>query len=340
MKNLLLNPQTEINGYLIYTIPYSILSTFADYKDYLIENYLQCFGFINDSNCITFEYEDGIGYNNMFYNSGPLDITFHSYTIGLQMNIKQYIISAIDNNNYVVIFIDEYYVESRPAYQNFHRLHEIMIWGYDDKNFNYLAFDRKLFFSSFPQYQIYDAYKFGYDINIPAATNWISEKSIILIKPKLIQIPYTFSIQRFIKNLEIYLKGEFSASYSSFIISKEKCYIGVYNTNLIKYCIDNPSENVCIIYPAIHAWYESKRNLLDKIKYCYEKVNYKSNKLILDYEIEVKIRSEKIRLSFLKYQESGNLNRDTISLLLNDVFSSEYNLINNIYDELTRLIKK
>jgi len=339
MKKLPLNLQTDINGYLIYTFPYSILNTFAEYKDYLIENYLQCFGFINDSNCITFEYADGVGYNNMFYDSGPLDITFNSYKVGLQLDIKQYIISAIDNNNYVVIFIDEYYLKSRPAYQKFHCLHEIMIWGYDAKKFYYSAFDRKLLISAFPQNQIDDAYRFGYDMNIPAATNWINGKSIILIKPKLIQNPYTFSVKRFIENLKMYLTGDFSASYNSFVISTEKCYIGLYNTNLIRYCVDNPSETIYTLYPAIHAWYESKRNLLGKIRYCYEKINYENNKLILDYESNVKTQSDAIRLSFLKYTESGKLNRDTISLLLNNLFISESNIVNAIHDELSGFVR-
>jgi len=347
MKNLPLSPQTEINGYLFYTLPYTILYTFPQYKDYLMERYLQCYGYVDERNCMIFGYADGVGYHgDMFYDSGPLDIIFHSYTVGIQLDIQKYIISSIDNNSYVTIFVDEYYIEGRPAYKKERRLHEILIYGYDDENFNYFVFDRKPYFSSFQQNQIDNAYKSGYDIYsiapIEARVNWVNDKSIILIKPKPIRVPYSFSSRRFIENLKSYLKGEFNALYNSFVFPQEKCYIGVYNTNLVRYCVEKlyPADNVYIIYPSVHAWYESKVNLLNKIKYCYEKIDYESNELILAYEKEIKKQSDVIRLSFFKYDRGGKLNRDIISSSLDNIFISESNIVNSIHDELSSLVMK
>jgi len=319
--------------------PYTILHTFPEYEDYLMENYMQCFGYIDeDFRHMAFGYEDGIAYNNMFYDSGPLDIVFHSYMAGIQLDIKKYIISSIDNGNYIVIFVDEYYIEGRPAYKKEHRLHDILIFGYDEEKFNYFVFGRRPIFSSFHQNQIDDAYRSGYDIYMTAPLeeriNWVNEKSVILMKPRPLQNPYSFSGRRFVENLKSYLKGEFSASYDSFVMSGEKCHIGVYNTNLIKNYVDGTAETFYITYPAVHAWHESKKNVLNKLKYCYEKVNLENSKLIADYEMEVRKQAEKIRLSFLKYDRSDKLNRGGISALLDDIMNSERNIISNIYDEL------
>ena len=337
MKILPLHPQTEINGYLFYTIPYNILYTYPEYTDYLMEHYMQCFGYVDERNCMIFGYADGVGYHgDMFYDMGPLEINFHSYAVGLQLDIEKYIISSIDNNYYVTIFVDEYYIENRPAYKKNHHIHEILIHGYDNEKFYYFTFDRRVLLSTFQRSQTADAYKFGYSIYINMSewekVNWVYEKSIILLKPKQIQNQYTFSEIRFIENLKSYLNGEFGASYNSFAMPKEKCYIGVYNTNLIIDCIENlsPSGNVYIIYPSIHAWYESKKNLLNKIKYFYEKANYKNDIFISEYERSVVKQADAIRLSFIKYQQSGKLNKDAVKLLLNDIFISEKNILDNI----------
>ena len=342
MQNLPLTPQTEISCYQFYVFPYAILYTLPEYRDYLAEHYLQCFGYVPDYiSHINFGYADGVGYNDMFYDSGPLDIVFHSYALGFQLDIKQYIVSSIDSDSYIVVFVDEYYIEGRPSYQTNHRLHDMLIYGYDDENFNYFVFDRSPSFLSFPKNQLCDAYRFGRSTFMSSEEKviWVDGKSIVSLKPKPMQSPYIFSVNRFARNLESYLNGEFSVSYSSFVIPKEKCHIGVYNTNLLKHYVDNTIKNAYITYPAVHAWYESKRNLLSKIKYCYDKANLENSKLISDYETEVRQQAERVRLSFLKYDRNGQLNRSGISPLLGGIVNSERSIVGSIYNELNHHIR-
>jgi len=331
MKKLPLNLQSDVNGYLFYAYPYSILNTFPEYNDYLMEHYIRCFGYIAEElNNMAFGYADGVSYNDIFYNSGPLDIVFHSCTAGLQLDIGEYIVSSIDNNNYVVVFVDEYYIECRPAYQKYHRLHDILIFGHDAKNFDCLTFTQGFLFSSFPKNQIYDAYKSGASMDIKALGAWIGDRSIVLIKTKPIKKQYAFSAERFADNLKAYAGGKFEALYNSFVIPEEKCHAGVYNTNIIKHCLGNP--DIYILYPAIHAWHESKKNLLAKLRYWYEKTDRENDGLILDYEKKVERQAEKVRLSFLKYQRSGNLNKDNVIHILDDIFDCESDIIGKICD--------
>jgi len=346
MKILPLELQKDINGYLFHAFPYSILYSFPEYKDYLMENYIQCFGYVDeDFNHMAFGYSDGICYNDMFYDSGPMDIDFHSYEVGLQLDIKKYIMSSINNGKYVVIFVDEYYVEGRSAYKNYHLLHDILIFGYNKESFIYLAFDnnQKLSFLSFPLNQIEDAYKLGYSmfLNLPVEnkSKWVNERSIIVLNLKPIQHKYEFIAERFVGKLKLYLNGEFSASYNSFIIPKKKCYIGLHNTNIIVHCLNNSSKSIFVTYPAIHAWYESKKNLLNKIRYAYEKMSLINNRLILAYENEIEQQANIIRLIFIKYQQNGKLDNDKFISILKAIINSESKIINNICNELTNILQ-
>ena len=337
MKNLPLIIQTEINGYQFYMFPYTIIRTFPEYENYLMENYMQCFGYVDDDfKHMAFGYEDGVSYNDMFYTSGPLELAFYSYEIGIQIDIRQYIIFSIENNAYISIMVDEYYVEGRPAYQKHHLLHDILIWGYDDKKFNYLAFDgsQSLSLLSFPQNQIVDAYKYGYSMftNLPETlkSKWINERSIISMKLKNSQKKYDFNNERFIAKLELYLKGKFNELYSSFVITQEKCHIGIYNTNLIKYCMENPCNGI-ITYPSIHAWHESKRNLLNKLKYFYDKNNIKNIELVLNYEDNIVKKANLVRMAFLKNTMGKKSDENETLSELDDLFNSEKYILENIF---------
>ena len=66
-KYMSLKHQTDINGYLFYAYPYTIVNTYPEFKQYLFDNYIQSFGYVDDSGALTFDYEDGISYNHLYY---------------------------------------------------------------------------------------------------------------------------------------------------------------------------------------------------------------------------------------------------------------------------------
>ena len=343
MKNLPLAMQSEINCYFFYASPYSILCAYPEYRDYLAECYMQCYGYVVDNlSHMTFAYADGIGYNDVTYCTGPLDIAYLPYNAGIQIEIKKYVTDAIDNDTYVNIFTDEYYIEGRSACQKQHRLHDILIFGHDGDRFHYLTFDRRAYTSSFPRDTIDEAYKSGHSMDKHTEpdqkTEWLGERSIVLMKPKKIQKPYIFSPVRFAENLKLYSRGQFESSYDSFVIPREKCHAGVYNTDIIKYCLNSHEKKIYILYPAIHAWYESKRNLLGKIKYCYEKLGAAESRLLDEYESKVKKQADKVRLSFIRLDRSGNLNIEATNALLTGIADSEAEIIGGICGELAELV--
>ena len=334
IKELPLSTQSEINGHLIYTYPYSILSASPMYKDYIMEHYLQCFGFVNESNDITFEYEDGVGYNNMYRCSGPFDIYFYPYSVGLRLNIRKTVISAINDGYYPVIFTDEYYLESRPSYRKEHNLHEILITGYDCKSFHYYAFDEKfkLSFSSFPQKALEKAYIKGSRMVPNDAVNWITGRSIILMKPRTVRSEYEYSAERFRSSLMKYLSGAPDPEMRSFLIPSENFFCGVKNTDLIGFAIENSADGIGIRYPAVHAWSESKRNTMGKINYYLAKTGCTDSGIIADYEKNVVKPAELVRMVVLKLRRNGRIDPDDTIRLLNSITKSETEIVEKILD--------
>ena len=331
-KELPISTQSDINGHLIYTYPYSILKAFPVYEEYLMEHYLLCFGFVSKSDDITFEYEDGIGYDNMFHDSGPFDILFYPYSVGLGIDLRKNIISAIDNGYYPVVFTDEYYLKSRPMYKKTHMRHEILITGYNRTSFHYYAFDDKfrLSFSSFPQANLRKAYRKGSELEVVESLSWVPGRSIIFMKPKDAQSQYHYSPERFRNSLKMYLDADFSPLLDAFFIPKEDCFCGVENTKLIKYALNNPDREILIRYPAVHAWCESKRNTQRKIAYYLENSRNISNGMLDDYEKQVVKPAEIVRMVVLKLRRNGRINSPDTIRLLESIADSEKKIIKNI----------
>ena len=330
---LSLKHQDTINGYLVHAYPFSILNTYPEYHNYLTNNYVQCFGYLNESGFLTFDYEDGIGYNHLYHKSDPLEVNWIPYHVGLKLGIAEVIKRAIDLNHYVVIFTDEYFLKSRPSYKQKHFLHEIMITGYKNKVFTYYAFDEnfKLTFDECPQLSLAKAYKKGRHLVLPEALDWIGKKSIIFMKPRKAFCSYDISKGSFIHKLKAYNSGIFQKEYDTFIKNSEHCFIGVHNTQAIIQCVNDRVS--AITYPAIHSWYESKRNLLSKMRTILFDVSMLTN-LFDKYETDIVRKADMIRMVFLKYRRSGKINADNTLTLLNELYSREKDIIGQILESI------
>jgi hypothetical protein len=269
-KYLPISLQKEINGYLFYALPYCVLKSNTGLSDWILENYINCYCF----DLPAFSYIDAATYQTKTAINEAMDIDTISYDIlELSWDISQLIINSINSERYIVIFLDEFYIEGREAYQNRYFLHEMLIFGYDDDNFYYIAFDKKQRFAiqNFPKTNINDAYWKGKEI----ATNfnlWQEyNHSIILLKNR--ELPeYRFSRERFIDKVKCYSKG--IPGCHNYLIMKTKgetFFYGVNNTLMFESYILSGRENSFNFYTAIHSWYEHKRGLLSRFKYVRNK---------------------------------------------------------------------
>lgn len=88
-----------------------------------------------------------------------------------------------------------------------------------------------------------------------------------------------------------------------------------------------------ITYPAIHSWYESKRNLLIKMKSILSDVA-SLNDLFDKYETDIVRKADMIRMVFLKYRRSGKIKADNTLTLLNELYFREKNIIGQILESI------
>jgi hypothetical protein len=139
-----------IKGYPDYAYPLTVALNYEWAWEWLYCNFIQLYFNENDRyNPVRFYYANlnGTIWNVknplLFYQAIQRD------TLALfGNNIIKLIIDSIDLDNYVMMYVDEYYIQDRWAYQNHHFHHLIFIYGYDmdnecfytagyDKNMNY-----------------------------------------------------------------------------------------------------------------------------------------------------------------------------------------------------------
>ena len=334
-KYMSLKHQTDINGYLFYAYPYTIVNTYPEFKQYLFDNYIQSFGYVDDSGALTFDYEDGISYNHLYYHSGPLEFHCIPYNIGIQMDIVHFLKQELNQNNYIIIFLDEYYLKGRSSYKKTHFVHEIMITGYRNNVFTYYAFNEnfKLSFAECTQNHLAKAYKQGKKVVLRKAINWISQKSIMSINVKPSIRDYEYSKVTLARKLSAYYIGVFQKEYEAFIMDSSRCFIGVHNTQAIISCMTNDESRPIITYPAVHSWYESKRNLLTKMRVVLSDIAA-LNDLFSRYETDIVKKADIIRMNFLKQRRNGKINADNTLTLLNELYSREKDIIGQILESI------
>ena len=61
-------------------------------------------------------------------------LEYHKITEVSSDNLIEKIIHEIDGNRYVLSIYDSYYIENSNNYHKNHRIHDILVYGYDSKN--------------------------------------------------------------------------------------------------------------------------------------------------------------------------------------------------------------
>ncbi len=116
-----------IVSYLHHAYPLSIISAHEETLPWFYSNYIQLF----------YYFRDGYFHMNFFmpWNLFPSILTSNIdnnlFTNVVKRDIAQFLIDCIDNDIYVYVFIDEYYVPGRRAFEEYHFKHDNFIFGYN-----------------------------------------------------------------------------------------------------------------------------------------------------------------------------------------------------------------
>lgn len=182
-----------------------------EYTEWLMNNYIHI-SFDQNAD-ITQVYLDYavLPSKNMCYEyahaSQFLDITYLPAKVIAECDVVSYLKNCIENGYYVAIAQDEYHIPNRKYFHRKHRFHHNLYYGYDveDECFNILGYGTAFAASKLP---VKESYRAGVS----------KEANIILYRRNMSEIPFTFSIDSFIKALSDYLQGHVPYEYMRSLI--------------------------------------------------------------------------------------------------------------------------
>ncbi len=122
--------QKGINCHGTYAYPLCII--LADERRYpwFYENYMEIYSLGNP--CTSIDYMDGISYLSKNENAILHRKSIKRSEIEVQFDCIAFVRESIHSGNYLVMFLDEYYLQGQGAYQSFHYVHDTLVFGFDD----------------------------------------------------------------------------------------------------------------------------------------------------------------------------------------------------------------
>lgn len=136
--------QPNIQSYPVHLCHLSIISQNKDYEPWFFSNYIQIscpseFPYDRTKIINFFDYD----YYKPFYASSPFASELRTERIKIPGEIISNFLEAIENNIYLHIYVDDFYIPFRPAYKIKNMPHELFIYGYDMTNriFHVLGYD-------------------------------------------------------------------------------------------------------------------------------------------------------------------------------------------------------
>lgn len=352
IKELQIELQKNITTYLTFSLPLCAILANKENYSWLYEHFIQLYTLTDDNGKLWVDYlEDRDFYKDIAdYNIIGAD------KMKNEDNIIEFIVNKINSEYYVIIFVDEYYLSNKNAYNKFHFVHQLMVYGYNNEecSLNTIAFDNNNKFNilkyTFTEFkQAYENGKNSYSDDQP----WLKNETVEIIRPKAQNNSSLCNTKAILTNIKKYVSGkdEYSkirpfnlevfgdnASFNNEVLSQVEAHLKYWERN-----------EVCIDYRYIHLIYEHKVLMFDRIQYISELYNLNMEKIIKDYSV---IKDESIILKniFLK-QELKETNfkalyrpikdKDTINKLCNmlgSIKERETTILNTFCEVVSKLV--
>jgi amino acid adenylation domain-containing protein len=350
--------QRDITTYLHRSLPLCAILANEDYYPWYYQHYLQIFSIKYANGFCRAEFlEPKNNYHNIF------DETYISYwEMEDSRGIVEFVKDKIDNGFYVTINIDEYYLSEKSNYKKSHFVHPSLIFGYDntDKKLIAIGFDSEGIFRelTFDYKSFVEAYEGGKQ-HYKEFAPWAETEAIQLLKPKKLDQEYNFEINKFMKEIDYYLKSSDASSFridglisqEEFQSSSEIKY-GVEVYDAVLEALQTISPNMITIdYRTIHLLYEHKRCIYDRLMYVAGSTKANIHGLLDEYSNLV-ARLNTVRLKFfdLEYMFTTGIGMEDVSQqelmgrvmeiigAISMVRNEEPQLLGNIYMRLQKEI--
>lgn len=354
-KKLEINIQKKINCFLFDAYYLCIILANEKLYPWFYENYVQLY--FNPSKPMNFsniretwlDFYGGwteprkilecIEFNKSYFNS---------------INIIEFIETSIDNNKYIYTYYDEYFINSYFRQVNRHFVHDILIYGYDklEKNFIVIGFDAKRKFCSYTvDYCTFEqAFSSGIKLTKDIQKNDIPNNGNNMHCMQISMQPdknynYVFKPSNFLSNLYDYLHSEDSSlredknmvPFGLYKMKGNVFGVNIYN-EIDKYLYKIKIEKITIDYRIFHTLYEHKNAMLERIVYISQMYNMNQDKNIQEYKHIVdsfnNIRMIGFKYNLTKSERLLNVISSTITQekeieirILSEFYNSLYDLI-------------
>lgn len=174
--------QKEITTYLNYSMP---LCTFLQpiKEQWLLEHFTNIYLMIGEDGYIWIDYLE-----DLLFPKSVLDyIMIEAKKMEMIEDIEYYFFNLIDENYYLMFFIDEFDINKTMHYQKSHKITQILVYGYDKKKdeVNVIGFDKNRIFTElvYDYHEVFFSYKKCL-LNRKRRPYWEDKYNVILLRDK------------------------------------------------------------------------------------------------------------------------------------------------------------
>ena len=300
-------PKIKVYSYLAF--PLSIIGTQTNVKEWLFSNFINVYSrYDSESNFIENRYDVQFFEDDCYYLNKEA-ISINTLKI-LNIPIIKGICSFINEEKYVVMFLDEYYFDFLPNYHNKHTEYEVLIYGYNLK-------ERQFYCLSYGKDQLYKSRVINFeDLESSFTKEMIDAKLPLMLfsfHNESYRTIYKLDVSYIFHMIKNYIDGTDFYADRKKINNIDDNELNVYGINIInnyiKYVLRviemNDVEVQKLDLIQFYFFYENKEIMLSRICYLnskglvnkfysemYEEITYLSrNTLNIAIKYNVRIRS-------------------------------------------------
>lgn len=249
----------------------------------------------------------------------------------LNISLCDYLKVNIDNNKYIELYIDEYYLPKSNSYMNFHHRHQNLIYGYNGDLFDVLTVQNGKPLKINVKYS---------DIEL-GLCNSLDEICIRTIEYKPCIATYKLNISLIKEEMKNYLYGINSTIFRSNILAVEEGYFGI----KVLYKLLDDAIGRELLFSDIRISYilmEHAKCMEQRIIYVFEKFNLKRDETehIKNGFSEIVILCTTVMNYILKFKltNSSKIPKKILSLLqkLIELETKYYSLVISILERMEK----
>lgn len=206
-KELKIKIQRDITVYTHHALPLCIILADKNLYPWYCEHYIQLYSITDNNGKLTMDFLEYWAPYRFFMEQSYLGYMDVENITNMECFVKK----KIENNKYVAIYLDEYYLKSKDMYQKKHYVHPSLIYGYDDEKKEFLAvgFGKDDVFNkmTFKYNEFCTAFKQG-KMHYRDMVPWAEMSAFETFEQLESKETYPFSLERFLEKLRQYICAE------------------------------------------------------------------------------------------------------------------------------------